>query len=141
MKCYEHAIEVAVGVCLSCGRGLCRDCAALVGRRLTCHGQCEERVKLLVKSNDMAMKALPQTVAQNAQAMVWARRMSVTASMSVFLLGACLIALGHLDWERKWHIAIVGYVFMGFAVMILLASRWLPKKLAASADPKSVSDP
>jgi hypothetical protein len=44
MKCFNHEKIDAVGVCRSCGRGLCRDCIAEVGLSCSCKGECEEVV-------------------------------------------------------------------------------------------------
>ena len=47
MKCYTHHAVDAVGLCKSCSRGVCPDCAAEVGRSIACRGECEEKVRAL----------------------------------------------------------------------------------------------
>ena len=36
MECYVHPEAVAVGNCVSCGRGICKDCAIETGNKLVC---------------------------------------------------------------------------------------------------------
>jgi sulfite exporter TauE/SafE len=47
MNCYYHPTRVAVGVCKSCQRGLCMDCAAVVDDSIACIGRHEEQVRKL----------------------------------------------------------------------------------------------
>jgi len=44
MKCFNHNYLDAIGVCKSCGRGLCHDCVAEVGLACSCKGRCEDTV-------------------------------------------------------------------------------------------------
>ncbi len=48
MRCYQHREAEAVGICRFCARGLCPECAVLVGRALACKGVCEREVGLVV---------------------------------------------------------------------------------------------
>lgn len=36
MKCYQHPDADAVGVCISCGQGVCDVCAVIIGHKLYC---------------------------------------------------------------------------------------------------------
>ena len=36
MKCYDHEDRDAVGICVSCKKGLCRDCAIEYDGKLYC---------------------------------------------------------------------------------------------------------
>jgi hypothetical protein len=44
MRCYYHQEVEAVGICKSCSRGLCADCAVEVGEGLACRDRCEQGV-------------------------------------------------------------------------------------------------
>ena len=48
MKCFYHRDIEAVGICKSCNRGLCGDCAAEIGEGLACKGRCEDTVAKLL---------------------------------------------------------------------------------------------
>lgn len=47
MKCFNHNAAEAVGVCKSCGKGLCHKCAAELPNGIACKDSCEKRVNLL----------------------------------------------------------------------------------------------
>src|SRR5436305_11453040 len=119
MKCYVHPNVEAVGVCGACCRGLCAECAAEVRRRLACRGHCEERVGLLLGTEDATIEALGQ-----AKRMVVATRKAYIG-LAVFLLviGLSFITVGHLQSDRVFFVAIMGYVFVAFAVVILIAQK------------------
>lgn len=46
MKCFYHPQSDAVGICKSCSKGLCRECAVDVGDGIACKDKCENRVKM-----------------------------------------------------------------------------------------------
>jgi hypothetical protein len=48
MKCFYHNDKDAVGICKSCEKGLCIDCAVDLGKGLACKNHCEEDVKRLI---------------------------------------------------------------------------------------------
>ena len=47
MRCFNHPEVEAIGVCKSCQRGLCRECATDLGHGLACMGKHEEDVNTL----------------------------------------------------------------------------------------------
>ena len=47
MRCFNHPEVEAIGVCKSCQRGFCRECAADLGHGLACMGKHEEDVNTL----------------------------------------------------------------------------------------------
>jgi hypothetical protein len=47
MHCYRHNPAPAVGVCKTCFKALCPDCAVDVGNGLACRGECEQKVNEL----------------------------------------------------------------------------------------------
>jgi len=44
MDCYRHSNISAVGLCKTCFKAVCPDCASDVGNGLACKGSCEEKV-------------------------------------------------------------------------------------------------
>jgi hypothetical protein len=44
MHCFYHRDASAVGLCKSCGRGLCGNCAVEYAEGLACRGRCEQAV-------------------------------------------------------------------------------------------------
>ena len=47
MHCFIHQTDPAVGLCKTCFKALCPECAVDVGNGLACRGECEHRVSEL----------------------------------------------------------------------------------------------
>jgi hypothetical protein len=106
MKCFCHNDRDAVGVCKACGRGLCRDCAADLGRALACKGRCEADARTAVELMDAALAA---------------RRRASRTPVGYVALAALLFVLAVLDVlrDRKVSalIALAGIVLaVGFII-------------------------
>ena len=54
MKCFVHSDAVACGMCKSCHKGLCAECAFDSGEGLACKDSCEEKVDEL---NEMVSRS------------------------------------------------------------------------------------
>jgi len=52
MNCFKHREKPALGVCKSCGKGLCEECLQEVPNGLSCKGECEGRVAIIGKMVD-----------------------------------------------------------------------------------------
>ena len=46
MNCFNHRNIPAIGLCKSCGKGLCEDCAAELATGIACKAACENAVDL-----------------------------------------------------------------------------------------------
>jgi hypothetical protein len=57
MRCFNHPDRDAVGICSSCRRGVCVECAHEVGKSLACTGQCEDDTAV-----DEAMKPTVESI-------------------------------------------------------------------------------
>lgn len=87
VNCFNHPDRVALGLCKSCGRGLCRDCLAELQDGLACKGRCEQRVTLINRIID-----------SNRQVLAVARSNTRSAVVLLFVMGGLflLLALGSL---------------------------------------------
>jgi hypothetical protein len=56
MHCYTHQAVSAVGLCKTCFKALCPECAVDVGNGLACRGECEQKVKELNQMWDRSAK-------------------------------------------------------------------------------------
>lgn len=56
MICFNHSENEAVGICKSCQRGLCAECATDLGHGLACKGRHEEAVNTLEKIINQSAK-------------------------------------------------------------------------------------
>jgi hypothetical protein len=102
MKCFIHLSNDSVGICKSCHRGVCAECAADCEGRLACKGRCEEKVHSLNRiesfSNKMVTrKANPvQFVYIGCGIMFIALGMHFYFDLSYWSLPICFIAMGLL---------------------------------------------
>ena len=46
MNCFNHREKPALGICKSCGKGLCGDCLVELPNGLACKDSCEDRVEM-----------------------------------------------------------------------------------------------
>lgn len=83
MHCYTHHERSAVGICKSCGRGLCPECAVEVGDGLSCPGQCEGRVRTM---NVM--------VERNAEILSTSNQALKSAAIFSLVMGVAFLAFG-----------------------------------------------
>jgi sulfite exporter TauE/SafE len=68
LVCYYHPDVPAIGLCKHCQRGLCSDCAALVGDVLACKDRHEEQVHEfaeLTKQNILKSKRIGSDYVRN----------------------------------------------------------------------------
>lgn len=59
MECYHHRGVSAVGICKSCSRGICRECAIEVTNGIACPGECAneaEKLDSLIKESEGAAR-------------------------------------------------------------------------------------
>lgn len=57
MKCYRHQLNDSIGICKSCGKALCPECAIDLEFALTCPGPCEQTALAHHKLNSNAIAA------------------------------------------------------------------------------------
>ncbi len=107
MKCFNHEHMDAVGVCRSCGRGLCRDCVAEVGLSCSCKGECE---KVVATMNDLVERG--RTAYQKMSAV------QLRFGIAFALFGVILLALSSLyfaDAQSEY-----GYFLLACSVPLLV---------------------
>lgn len=107
MNCFNHSDRVAVGICKSCGKGLCMDCAAQRTNGLACKDACEDRVDLLNRVIDNNALTL-------AAARYQTKSVGVVATiMGIVVLGFAVIVSTSPGW------GLMASVFGCLGVMLL----------------------
>jgi hypothetical protein len=98
MKCFDHQDRDAVGICKSCNKGLCRQCAADLGNGLACLNRCEDRARVLISFIGSSMKV---GICQNF------------FSLGLFesAIGGAMLAWGLLMQPPSLFIEILGGIF------------------------------
>jgi hypothetical protein len=114
MKCFYHADRDAVGVCKSCQRALCHECAADVGKGIACTGRCEEDARQLIQLTDAAIRHQPA----NEFIVARIRRNRIASALLYIVLGAGFVGTGIIH-PFIWFIAFLGGIFVLFGLYIL----------------------
>lgn len=52
MNCFQHRENQGIGICKSCGKAVCPDCAIEFPKGLACSNECEKDAKELVEMNE-----------------------------------------------------------------------------------------
>src|SRR5262245_52940067 len=100
MHCFAHNTVPAVGICKSCGKGICSQCATDSEHGLACSAICMKRLELmgaLITHN-------AKSVAHNAKVMTMANKQ--VRSMAIFgvVMGVLFLGFSYISY-------IVGNVF------------------------------
>lgn len=108
MKCYNHQTD-AVGICKSCNKGICKDCAVDVGDGIACHNSCEQSVKIL---NELVSES-KQALLRTKSVFLRTRTIFFKQALLIGLLGVFFIVFGLLN-ERSMasFVVPVGGVFL-----------------------------
>lgn len=121
MKCYAHESNDAVGTCAACGRGVCRECAADMGRALACNDRCEPEVRRLLDLRDFNFSQTHITI----EAHRGTKRGLIIAGLMFVGFGLLIISVGYQKGNQiaAWFGA--GMIALGIA--IAWGSRWTPR--------------
>ena len=137
MLCFTHADVPARGLCKSCSRALCLQCAAEVGKSLACKSRCEADVQVL---DEMLRKSVEVTNQSSFDDLAAASRTatSVVTTTEIFnvVLGAIFLAYAAYRPGSSF-MAVLGAAFIAFGLFSLVRSRLASRKSKPSpADPQ-----
>src|SRR5258707_363132 len=98
MRCFYHQDKEAVGLCKSCAKALCAECAVDLGTALACRNRCEERARAIAQVQDRGIQSL--TPAPRTQLTTTSSRPSqATAAHSI---RGSLAPKPSRPWWRFW---------------------------------------
>ena len=94
MRCFQHGDVEAVGICRSCQKGLCRDCAVDLGQGLACQNSCEMAVRDLIVMVDYSRKAYRTGSRTHATTSTFSGLVAMMCFMpaALFLVGGNFVA-------------------------------------------------
>ena len=130
MECFSHAGRPAVGTCRACGKGVCRSCAADLGRGLACAGRCEEPARALIASIEQSIR-----IQGFSGGMVHAARTLWVGIAWVSLAVGVFVVLWGLSLPHFREIALLGIPFLGIGALTLRVAR--RARRAGEAGPSS----
>jgi hypothetical protein len=62
MNCFNHRDKPAIGICQSCGKGLCEECLAELPNGLACKGLCEKKRAMIDQMVESTMQSANRKV-------------------------------------------------------------------------------
>jgi len=122
MKCFYHRDREAVGLCKSCGKGLCGDCQTDLGQGLACKDRCEDRVRSLLALIDHNVRAAPAA----RTIMRINRRTWVLVGLFALMAGIFITILSASD-ERIRLVVPLGLLVSLFGIVLLVFVWKLPR--------------
>jgi len=118
VNCFNHRTASAVGICKSCGKGVCPACASDTGHGLACLDSCEDRVALLGRMVDNNARVLRAANAQTRSSGLFAVVLGVAFlgfAWWIYTAGNMFLAL---------LCAVFGLPFAFFGLVRLFAERF-----------------
>jgi hypothetical protein len=127
MKCYYHRDVDAVGICKSCSRGICGECAAEVGDSLACMVKCVESVA-----------ELDRLVARSKASFSNARRTYLITASLMMMLATALFAWGcSIIASGRAGSGFIVFFLSGF--LVLFSISYIRAGLALTRDKAKVT--
>jgi hypothetical protein len=122
VKCFYHHEQDAVGLCKSCNRALCPECAAEAGRGIACKGRCEEHAPKL--SDLIDRNIAHQPAADDSIKRV--RRNPTVGGLFYILCGSCFLFFTRKHLELR-PLLILGGIFILMGRDLLIQARRTPR--------------
>ena len=113
MRCFAHQEQDAVGVCKSCQKGLCRECALDLGKGLACRASCEDDVRRLIQLIESNMRLAPigtKVWLGHSTNLIW-------TAVACIVLGLLLTIWGSFDLSRFAIVAVMGAVLLAWGIL------------------------
>ncbi len=117
MNCYKHSDRAAVGICKSCGKGLCRDCLTELPDALACREVCESRARLI-----------NQIIDNNARIISAARLQIRMSGITSVVLGGIFILLAWWSQNQFESVLVVATFGSLGAVLVVHGLMRLNRK-------------
>ena len=128
MNCFYHQTSPAVGICKSCGKGVCPACAVDLGKGLACKARCEENAQEMIDLIDSNIRRS----AFSEQVLTATRQNRYFNSVYMLVLG--IVLLGFAAYAALWsgfnlialYTGVFGTVFLIFGLIALRNAIRLP---------------
>lgn len=118
MKCFYHAAVDAVGICTSCNKGICSECAVDKERAIACKERCEVEVQRIIDLRDYSFTTphLTRKVLERT------RSTYIRGGLYTLFTGFLFLGLGFLQWSPFFM--ILGGLGIVFAVIQMIGAAW-----------------
>lgn len=121
MNCFNHSGQPAIGICKSCGKGLCRECIAEIPDGLACKNSCEDRAMLINRIID-----------SNKQVLSAANNQVRSGTFFMILSGLIFCAFGLFPYfisgqKGGLFLGVIGIVFLASGLLRLRSKAKYPE--------------
>jgi len=123
MNCFNHRTSPAIGICKSCGKGVCQGCAVDTGNGLACRDSCESRVRLLTRMVD-----------NNAKVMKTANAQSRSAGIYGLITGSVFLAMGWYAYTANQMMLVILLGGIGLPLLLIGLVRLFGERYPVAAD-------
>jgi hypothetical protein len=123
MNCFNHRTSPAIGICKSCGKGVCQGCAVDTGNGLACRDSCESRVRLLTRMVD-----------NNAKVMKTANAQTRSAGIYGLITGLVFLAMGGLAYTANEMTLVILLGGIGLPLVLLSVVRLFGHRFPVAAE-------
>ncbi len=118
MNCFNHQQVSAIGLCKSCNKGLCEECAVDLVHGLACKGKHEEQVE-----------ALNMIITKNAKIFSSASKNTLIAPVFYLFMGLVFAGFGYFSRGGVTDLPFVmGVGFIVFAIVIFIRNKQIFSK-------------
>jgi len=138
MRCFYHQDREAVGVCKSCGKGLCPECAVDLGKGLACRGRCEadaQAVIQLIEQNVRHMDVVERALQGRRSVLQQSSSTRYATGLFLAVAGAIFTITGSVE-ELPFAFAL-GIAFLIFGVYWFILARRFAKDKPTEQKPES----
>lgn len=114
MHCHTHRSETATGICKSCGRGVCPNCARESALSITCSQECEDNAAALQTMNERAMQ-------------IYGIGPDKPKGLPTNTVMPAVMGLGFLGWGAYDYFVLRTdmWIFMSLMGLLFLFGSWL----------------
>ena len=111
MECFSHSGTQAVGVCKSCGKGVCRTCAVDLGVAIACCEACAKEATDLHEMNQRGKRIYGIGVAKRMPSgvIVWL--------LFAVLFGGFGVYQSYRNQQPEWFLLLFGGVSLFIALL------------------------
>lgn len=121
MKCFFHQDRDAVGICKSCERGVCSECAVDLGKGLACKGRCEDDAKALIALVQSNLRTAP-----SVNALLRKGRSAGLQLAGLYLLLGLVFLAWDLASERLQFTGVLGGLFFLYGIILTVRAIRAP---------------
>jgi len=119
MKCFYHHERDAVGICKSCGKGLCQECSIDLGKGLACRDHCENDAKAVIELIERNIKLTSRAESNLAAG----HRIRNGTAVFNLVIGVVFLGWGIADSNRLPLLIVLGFFFIVYAIFLFSQAK------------------